>query len=124
MRAVLLTILSISLTIFAQEPMKDTITVISYNIHHGEGMDGKLDLQRIADVVKRENPDVVAFQEVDVKVKRSGKIDEATILGELTGYKPFFGKSIPLTGGAYGNAIIAKDPEAVLVKHIPLPGKV
>ena len=33
--------------------MKDTITVISYNIHHGEGTDGKLDLQRIADVVKR-----------------------------------------------------------------------
>jgi len=103
--------------------MKDTITIISYNIHHGEGMDGKLDLQRIADLVKRENPDVVAFQEVDVKVKRSGRIDEAQQLGELTGYKPFFGKSIPLTGGAYGNAIIAKDQEAVLAKHIPLPGK-
>ena len=123
MRAILLTILSLSLTIFAQETMKDTITVISYNIHHGEGLDQKLDLQRIADIVKRENPDVVAFQEVDVKVKRSGRIDEATILGELTGYKPFFGKAIPLTGGAYGNAIIAKDPESVLVKHIPLPGK-
>ena len=123
MRAILLSILSITLTLFAQETMKDTITVISYNIHHGEGMDGKLDLQRIADVVKRENPDVVAFQEVDVNVKRSGKIDEATILGELTGYKPFFGKSIPLTGGAYGNAIIAKDPEAIVVKHLPLPGK-
>lgn len=102
--------------------MKDTITVISYNIHHGAGLDGKLDLQRIADVIKRENPDIVAFQEVDVNVKRSGKIDEAKILGELTGYKSFFGKSIPLTGGAYGNAIIAKDQDAVVVKHIPLPG--
>ena len=116
-------LLFLSLTLTAQEAMKDTITIISYNIHHGEGTDGKLDLQRIADVVKRENPDVVAFQEVDVNVKRSGRIDEATQLGELTGYKPFFGKSIPLTGGAYGNAIIAKDPEAVVVKHLPLPGK-
>ena len=122
MRPILIALFSLSLTIIAQETMKDTITVISYNIHHGEGMDGKLDLQRIADVVKRENPDVVAFQEVDVNVKRSGRIDEATQLGELTGYKPFFGKSIPLTGGAYGNAIIAKDPEAVVVKHLPLPG--
>ncbi len=123
MRTILLTILSISLTFFAQETMKDTITVISYNIHHGEGMDGKLDLQRIADVVKRENPDVVAFQEVDVNIKRTGRIDEATMLGELTGYKPFFGKAIPLTGGEYGNAIITKDPGAVVVKHLPLPGK-
>ena len=102
--------------------MKDTITIISYNIHHGEGLDGKLDIERIADVVKRENPDIVAFQEVDVNVKRSGRIDEAQKLGELTGYKPFFGKAIPLTGGAYGNAIIAKDAEAVVAKHIPLPG--
>ena len=122
MRPILIALFSLSLTIIAQETMKDTITVLSYNIHHGEGLDGKLDLQRIADVVKRENPDVVAFQEVDVNVKRSGRIDEATQLGELTGYKPFFGKSIPLTGGAYGNAIIAKDPEAVVVKHLPLPG--
>ena len=122
MRTLFTAILSISLTLTAQVAMNDTITIISYNIHHGEGLDGKLDLQRIADIVKRENPDVVAFQEVDVNVKRSGKIDEATILGELTGYKPFFGKAIPLTGGAYGNAIIAKDQEAVVVKHLPLPG--
>ena len=123
MRFITIAIFALSLTIIAEEAMKDTITIISYNIHHGEGMDGKLDLQRIADVVKRENPDVVAFQEVDVNVKRSGRIDEATQLGTLTGYKPFFGKAIPLTGGAYGNAIIAKDPEAVIVKHIPLPGR-
>ena len=61
MRFITLAIFAISLTIIAEEAMKDTITIISYNIHHGEGMDGKLDLQRIADVVKRENPDVVAF---------------------------------------------------------------
>ena len=81
MRPILIALFSLSLTIIAQETMKDTITVLSYNIHHGEGLDGKLDLQRIADVVKRENPDVVAFQEVDVNVKRSGRIDEATQLG-------------------------------------------
>ena len=67
MRPILIALFSLSLTIIAQETMKDTITVLSYNIHHGEGLDGKLDLQRIADVVKRENPDVVAFQEVDVE---------------------------------------------------------
>ncbi|OUM70565.1 hypothetical protein PIROE2DRAFT_1080 [Piromyces sp. E2] len=106
-----------------KDTMEDTITVISYNIHHGVGVDQKLDLQRIADVIKREDPDIIAFQEVDVMATRSGRIDEPKILGQLTGYKPFFGKAIPIKGGEYGNAIIAKDQEAVVVKHIPLPGK-
>ena len=27
--------------------------VMTYNIHHGEGLDGKVDLQRIADLIKQ-----------------------------------------------------------------------
>jgi endonuclease/exonuclease/phosphatase family metal-dependent hydrolase len=41
------------------------ITVLSYNIHHGEGMDGKIDLERIAKVITSVSPDFVALQEVD-----------------------------------------------------------
>jgi endonuclease/exonuclease/phosphatase family metal-dependent hydrolase len=102
--------------------MSDTITVITYNIHHGAGVDQKLDLERIAKVIKRENPDIVAFQEVDVMANRTGNIDEPKILGELTGYKPFFGKAVPIRGGEYGNAIITRDKDAVVVEHLPLPG--
>ncbi|ORX43410.1 Endonuclease/exonuclease/phosphatase [Piromyces finnis] len=101
---------------------EDTLTIITYNIHHGAGVDQKLDLQRIADIIKREDPDIVAFQEVDCKASRSKGIDEPKVLGELTGYKSFFGKAINIKGGEYGNAIIAKDQEATLVKHISLPG--
>jgi endonuclease/exonuclease/phosphatase family metal-dependent hydrolase len=35
------------------------------NIHVGVGMDKKLDLQRIADVINRERPDLVGLQEVE-----------------------------------------------------------
>lgn len=103
--------------------LEDTITVITYNICHGVGLDKKLNLERIAKVVKTENPDIVAFQEVDVKTSRTRRLDEPKILGDLSGFKSFFGKSIPLGGGEYGNAIIAKDQNAIQVNHFPLPGK-
>ena len=41
-----------------------TLRILSYNIHHGEGMDGKLDLPRIASVITSVQPDIVALQEV------------------------------------------------------------
>lgn len=37
---------------------------MTYNIHVGVGMDKKLDLQRIAEVINRERPDLVGLQEV------------------------------------------------------------
>ena len=102
---------------------EDNITVITYNIHHGVGLNNKLDLEKIANVIKVENPDIVAFQEVDVKTKRTRRLDEPKILGDLAGFKSFFGKSIPYGGGEYGNAIITRDRNAILINHFPLPGK-
>ena len=52
---------------------------MSYNIHVGVGMDKKLDLQRIADVINAERPDLVGLQEVDRGVKRKSKIIDITI---------------------------------------------
>src|SRR6266513_384521 len=38
---------------------KRTLRVMTYNIHVGVGMDKKLDLKRIADVINHEHPDLV-----------------------------------------------------------------
>jgi hypothetical protein len=37
------------------------LRVLTYNIHHGEGVDGKFDLPRIAEVIKSASPDLVAL---------------------------------------------------------------
>ncbi len=50
---------------------------MTYNIHHGEGTDGKLDLERIAALIKQEQADIVALQEVDRSATRTGKRDLA-----------------------------------------------
>src|SRR5215207_9900780 len=47
------------------------LTVVTYNIHHGEGTDKKLDLPRIAEVIRRCEPDFVALQEVDNGTRRT-----------------------------------------------------
>lgn len=84
------------------------LRVLSYNIHHGRGADGKIDLQRLAEVIKRAKPDLVALQEVDVKTKRSGDVDQAAKLGELTGMHQHFAEAMPYQGGGYGNVILTK----------------
>jgi endonuclease/exonuclease/phosphatase family metal-dependent hydrolase len=41
------------------------LTVMSYNIHHGAGTDGVLDLERIALVIEKSGAEVIGLQEVD-----------------------------------------------------------
>jgi len=96
------------------------ITVLSYNIHHAEGMDGKIDLHRIAAVIKSVSPDAVALQEVDREAQRSGGIDQAKELERLTGLKMVFGRAIDFEGGQYGNAILSRLPIKGVTNH-PLP---
>ena len=94
-----------------------TVRVLSYNIHHAEGVDGKLDLPRIASVIQSVQPDIVALQEVDVMVKRSQSVDQAGELGQLTGMNQAFRGNIDLQGGKYGNAILARGELTVVANH-------
>lgn len=86
------------------------IKVISFNIHHGYTNEGVLDLTKIGEQIKGSDPDIVAFQEVDVNTKRSHGLDMAKELGVITGLTPVFGKAIDLEGGGYGLAILTKFP--------------
>lgn len=92
----------------AAEPL--TLRVLSYNIHHGEGIDGKLDLPRIAGVITAVKPDLVALQEVDRHTQRSKKLDQPAMLAKLTGMKILFERNIAFQGGDYGNAILSRFP--------------
>lgn len=99
-----------------------TIRVLSYNIHHGEGMDGKFDLGRIAGVIKSASPDIVSLQEVDNQTKRSKGVDQAKELARLTDMKFVYGASMSYQGGKYGNAVLTNLPIKGS-KVIPLPGE-
>jgi endonuclease/exonuclease/phosphatase family metal-dependent hydrolase len=104
----------------AEESKPRTLRVLTYNIHHGEGTDGKLDLERQAEVIKAAKADIVALQEVDQNTERTGGIDQAARLGELTGLRAIFGKAMDYRGGAYGLAVLSRWPLGE-AKTDPLP---
>ena len=89
---------------------KRTLRVMTYNIHVGVGMDKKLDLQRIADVINREQPDLVGLQEVDRGVKRTEGKDEIAELAEMTRMHFAFAPNLDFQGGKYGVAILSRVP--------------
>lgn len=98
------------------------IRVLSYNIHHGEGMDHRIDLARTADVIRSASPDLVALQEVDRWMNRTAYADQARDLAQLAGMHYAFGVAMHFDEmGQYGNAILSRWPIAHAQTH-PLPG--
>src|ERR1700730_14354602 len=87
-----------------------TLRVLTYNIHHGEGTDGRFDLSRLAGVIKSVQPDVVALQEVDRGTARAAGVDELTELERLTDMHAEFGKAMDYAGGGYGVAVLSRWP--------------
>ncbi len=107
----------------AAAPAPSRLVVLSYNIRHGLGMDGKIDLERTAAVIRSVSPDVVALQEVDRRTERSGApVDQAEELGRLTGLEAIFGRAIDYQGGQYGIAVLSRLPVLGSKVH-PLPGE-
>lgn len=96
------------------------LRVMSYNIKHGYGNDGVIDLERAATVIESVGPDVVTLQEVDERCARSGSVDQAAWLGERLGMTPMFGQFMDYDGGRYGMAVLSKLP-VVSWKNIVLP---
>lgn len=84
--------------------------VMTYNIRHGRGMDMVIDLERLADVIRKADADIVGLNEVDIETERSGGVDQAGRLGELLGMHVVYGPNIEYQGGLYGNALLCRYP--------------
>ena len=111
-------------TLSAQESPSaaSRLTIVSYNIRHGEGMDGKTDYARIARHFTDRQADVVAVQEVDSVTGRSGGQDVLRRLADESGLHPTFARAIAFDGGAYGVGILSRE-RPLSVRRIPLPGR-
>ncbi len=94
------------------------VTVASYNIHHGVGVDGRLDLERIAREVRATGADVVGLQEVDRHWgARSDFRDQAAELARMLRMHVVYGANLdldPLEPGQprrqYGTAVLSDRP--------------
>lgn len=105
------------------------LTVMTFNIAHGAFADG--DLGRVAAAIRAGRPDVVGLQEVDLSWSRSGGVDEAAVLGGLTGMQHVFTANLDCAGRdlqadgfcRYGTAILSRHPiVAGSARRFALPG--
>ncbi|GAA4531005.1 endonuclease/exonuclease/phosphatase family protein [Brachybacterium paraconglomeratum] len=80
-----------------------TWRVATYNIRHGLGDDGRVDLARTAREIAALDADVIGLQEVDQRFgPRSGHEDQAARLGELLGMQVCFGAALELPPATVG----------------------
>lgn len=116
-KIIVLLVLLVSFSVSAQTKVK----MMTFNLRFGE----LATLDELAEVIKKENPDYVALQEVDVKTARpmakhqNGK-DFLTELAFKTGMFGIYGKTIPYEGGYYGIGILSKYP-FVETRKVKLP---
>lgn len=88
----------------------EELIVLTYNIHHGEGADGQVDLDRIVSVINKVDPDVVCLQEVDRNLSRTARQDFPALLSEKLDMQVFFEPNYLFDGGEYGNATLTRLP--------------
>jgi endonuclease/exonuclease/phosphatase family metal-dependent hydrolase len=96
------------------------LRVAAYNIKHGRGMDDRVDLERVASVLRRMDADVITLQEVDDRTERTGGVDQVAEIARLLGYEGVHGPHRPFQGGFYGNAVLTRLPVRLSRTH-PIP---
>lgn|SRR5690554_245073 len=95
------------------EEHSTTIRVMTYNIHHANppSQPDSIDIEAITRVIRNENPDLVALQEVDVFTQRSGtELHQAREIARRLDMHCYFGKALDYQGGYYGNAVLSRYP--------------
>ncbi|MDQ4057570.1 MAG: endonuclease/exonuclease/phosphatase family protein [Actinomycetota bacterium] len=99
-----------------------SLTVATYNIHHGAGLDDAVDLDRIADVVCSTGAEIVGLQELDEGLGRSGRSDQARYLARKLGREIAFFPTLERHGGRYGIGILTSSAVEAHFERLPRRG--
>lgn len=96
--------------ILIQEATTQRLKVMTYNIHYGIGRDRKYRLDRIISVIKNENPDVVALQEIDKGISRTNFDDQPRIIAEALDMHFHHCVNRYIGNGEFGIATLSRFP--------------
>ncbi|MBP6877219.1 MAG: endonuclease/exonuclease/phosphatase family protein [Phenylobacterium sp.] len=95
--------------------------ILTYNVHRCVGTDRRLDVGRVAEVIARLEPDIVALQELDVGRARTGGVDQAHQIARRLKMAFHFHPALRVEEELYGDAILTVYPER-MIQTGPLPG--
>jgi endonuclease/exonuclease/phosphatase family metal-dependent hydrolase len=87
-----------------------TFRIATYNIHKGRGLDRRINVARIAEVIAELDADIVALQEVATPGDNPQAFDQLRYLADHLGYHAAFGRSRHGRGRIYGNATLSRRP--------------
>ena len=97
---------------------------MTYNIHSGFGLEG-YNLDTIVRAIEHERADLVALQEVDFELRRTGFVNQAQLIAAQLGMHAITGGTRLL--GRYGNALLTRWPAHYVRNHDltvrPNPGR-
>ncbi len=97
--------------------------VASYNIHKCRGTDGQVQPERILQVLKELDADLIALQEVDLRFgNKNGLLNLEAIRSE-TGMRLLVQSDFPQGHGWHGNALLVRfEPKSYVRRRLRLPG--
>jgi len=104
-----------------QGRLRHGVRILTYNVHSCIGLDGRLSPERIARVIARHDPDIVALQELDVGRSRTGHLDQVRAIADALEMSLAFHPTVTLADEQFGDAVLS--PHGLrLVRAGALPG--
>jgi endonuclease/exonuclease/phosphatase family metal-dependent hydrolase len=101
------------------------LKVMTFNIHHGKGMDGKVNLERIAFVIEQSGADYISLNEVDrCFSKRSHFEDQIAVIAKKLNMYYAYGPALTFTVNGsgqlrqYGNGFLSRFPIESQYNHL------
>lgn len=98
-----------------------SITLMSFNVRNGKGLDNATLFERGAQTIQQYHPDIVALQELDNGTRRSHRKNILEEYRHRTRLPySFYGKAIEHDGGAYGIGLLSqKIPQQITSTSLP-----
>ncbi len=88
-----------------------SVRIATYNVHKCRGLDRRVRPQRIVEVLREVDADIIALQEVvSVADTPSREHDQARFIAEELGLKYSLGENRRVGEGAYGNLLLSRFP--------------
>jgi len=92
------------------EASRNRVRIVTYNIHKARGLDQRVKIGRIAQILREIGADIIALQEVGNIEGRRREDHQAQFIAEELGFQYQIGENRRLQGGAYGNVTLSRFP--------------
>ncbi len=95
----------------------ERIRVVTYNVHKCRGLDRKISPDRIVEVLREIDADIIALQEVVCLQGGADHHDQAHHIARRLGLDFRLGENRRIQGAAYGNVVLSRHPIAFTHNH-------